>query len=333
MSDRPRLFVSRILPGGDAPGSPLATLRAHADVDVWEADGPPPAEALRTRAAGSDGLLTVLTERVDSALLDASPRVRVVANMAVGYDNIDVPACTERGVLVTNTPGVLTEATADMTWALLLAAARRLPEGDRALRGGEWGPWHPTWLLGRRVSGATLGIVGPGRIGRAVAQRALGFGMTVLYHGRHAVADFPGTFVPLDDLLARAEYVSMHVPLTPETTRMCDAAFFARMRPEAIFVNTTRGGVVDQAALTEALRSGQIAGAGLDVMTPEPIPVDDPLLTAPHLVIAPHLGSATLETRTAMARLAVEGLLAGLDGRAPSNAVNPEALAAGRRRA
>lgn len=333
MSGRPRVFVSRMLPGGEAPGAPLTTLRTHADVDVWEPGEPPSAETLRARAAGCDGLLTVLTERVDGALLDVAPRVRVVANMAVGYDNIDVPACTERGVLVTNTPDVLTEATADMTWALLLAAARRLPEGDRALRGGEWGPWHPTWLLGRRVSGATLGIVGPGRIGRAVAQRAQGFGMTVLYAGRRPVAGFPGAFVPLDDLLARAEYVSMHVPLTPETARMCDAAFFARMRPDAIFVNTTRGGVADQAALVEALRSGQIAGAGLDVMTPEPIPVDDPLLSAPHLVIAPHLGSATLETRTAMARLAVEGLLAGLEGRAPSNAVNPEALAAGRRRA
>ena len=326
MSDRPRVFVSRVLPGGTAPGSPLATLGDHVEVDLWEQELPPAAEAVRAHAVDVDGLLTVLTERVDAALLDAAPKVRVVANMAVGYDNIDIPACTERGVLVTNTPGVLTEATADMTWALLLAAARRLPEGDRALRSGAWGPWHPTWLLGHRVSGATLGIVGPGRIGRAVAQRALGFGMTVLYYGRRPVADFPGTFVSLDDLLARAEYVSMHVPFTPETARMCDTAFFARMRPEAIFVNTTRGGVVDQEALAGALHSGRIAAAGIDVMTPEPIPVDDPLLSAPHLVVAPHLGSATLETRTAMAQLAVEGLLAGLDGRAPANAVNPEAL-------
>lgn len=332
MTDRPRVFVSRVLPGGAAPGSPLAMLHEATDVDLWEAPIPPSPEALRTHAESSDGLLTVLTERVDGALLDAAPRVRVVANMAVGYDNIDVPACSERGVLVTNTPGVLTDATADMTWALLLAAARRLPEGDAALRSGGWGPWHPTWLLGHRVSGAALGIVGPGRIGRAVAQRAQGFGMTVLYAGRREVPDFPGTYVPLEDLLSLAEYVSMHVPLTPETTRMCDAAFFARMRPDAIFVNTTRGGVVDQPALLKALRSGQIAGAGLDVMTPEPLPVDNPLLSAPHLVIAPHLGSATLETRTAMARLAVDGLLAGLEGRAASNAVNPEALAVGRRR-
>ncbi|TAK80843.1 MAG: D-glycerate dehydrogenase [Dehalococcoidia bacterium] len=333
MSGRPRVFVSRMLPGGDAPGSPVADLRARTDLDVWDADGPPLAESLRTRSAPCEGLLTMLTERVDALLLDAAPRVRVVANMAVGYDNIDIPACTARGVLVTNTPGVLTEATADMTWALLLAAARRLPEGERAVRDGEWGPWHPTWLLGHRVSGATLGIVGPGRIGRAVAQRAQGFGMTVLYAGHRAVADFPGSFTPLDDLLARAEYVSMHVPLTPETERMCDASFFARMRPDAIFVNTTRGGVVDQPALAAALRSGQIAGAGIDVMTPEPMPAGDPLLTAPHLVVAPHLGSATLETRAAMARLAVEGLLAGLEGRMPANAVNPEALTAKGRRA
>lgn len=333
MTERPRVFVSRRLPGGEAEGSPLATLRAHADVDVWDGELPPPPEVMRARAERCEGLLTVLTERVDAALLDACPRVRGIANMAVGYDNIDVPACTARGVLVTNTPGVLTDATADMTWALLLAAARRLPEGDAALRGGAWGPWHPTWLLGHRVSGATLGIVGPGRIGRAVAERARGFGMTVLYAGRREVAGFPGTFVPLDDLLARAEYVTMHVPLTPDTAGMCNAGFFSRMRPDAIFLNTTRGGVVDQPALVEALRTGQIAGAGLDVMTPEPLPIDDPLLSAPHLVVAPHLGSATLETRTAMARLAVEGLIASLDGRVASNTVNAEALEPGRRRA
>jgi glyoxylate reductase len=274
----------------------------------------------------------MLTDRVDGDLLDACPRVRIVANMAVGYDNIDVAACTARGVLVTNTPGVLTDTTADMTWALLLAAARRLPEGERAVREGAWGPWAPTWLLGQRVTGATLGIIGPGRIGAAVARRAAAFEMRVLYHGRRPHADFPGEYVSLDGLLTRSDYVSIHTPLTAETSEMCDDAFFARMQPHAIFVNTARGGVVDQAALARALRDGVIGGAALDVTTPEPLPVDDPLLDAPHLVIAPHLGSATEETRTRMADLAVDGLLAGLTGQRPQHLVNPDALAVGGRR-
>ncbi len=318
--------MTRTLPGGSAEGSPLARLRAAMEVDAWEVDAPPSTEALLDRSLHCDGLLTMLTERVDAALLDARPSIRVVANMAVGYDNIDVPACTQRGVLVTNTPGVLTDATADMTWALLLAAARRLPEGRAAIEGGTWGPWHPTWLLGSEVTGRTLGIVGPGRIGAAVARRAQGFEMRVLYAGRSAKPDFPGEFVPLDELLARADFVSVHVPLTPETHGMCDAEFFGRMQAHAVFVNTSRGPVVDQPALIEALERGRIAGAGLDVMTPEPLPPDAPLLRAPRLVLAPHLGSATLETRTRMAHLAVDGLLAGLAGERPRHLVNPDVL-------
>lgn len=321
-----RVFVTRALPGGDEPGSPLARVReAVDDLDVWAEDAPPPPEMLRQRIEGCDGLLTMLTERVDASLLDGRPSVRVVANLAVGYDNIDVAACTERGVLVTNTPGVLTDATADMTWALLLAAARRLPEGRAAIEAGEWGPWHPSWLLGSEVTGRTLGIVGPGRIGAAVARRAQGFDMRVLYAGRREKPDFPGEFVPLDDLLRQADFVSIHVPLTAETSGMCDAAFFERMQPHQIFVNTARGPVVDQPALIEALRDHRIAGAGIDVMTPEPLPPDDPLLDTPRLVVAPHLGSATLETRTKMAHLAVDGLLAGLAGERPEHLVNPDA--------
>jgi len=326
MSERPRVFVTRVLPGGDGDGSPLARIAAACDLDLWELERPPSDDELRIRAAGCDGLLTMLTERVDGALLDARPRVRVVSNLAVGYDNIDIGACTERGVLVTNTPGVLTDATADMTWALLMAAARRLPEGRDRIEGGDWGPWHPTWMLGSDVTGATLGIVGPGRIATAVAKRARGFEMRVLYAGRREVPDFPGEHVDLDTLLAQADYVSMHVPLTDETRGMCDASFFARMQPHAIFVNTTRGGVVDQPALIDALEGGVIAGAALDVMTPEPLPPDDPLLRAPRLVVAPHLGSATEATRTKMAHLAVDGLLAGVTGQRPEHLVNPEAL-------
>ena len=319
MPDRPRVFVTRSLPGEQ----PLARLRAAAEVDVWHLERPPAAEELRAGAEGCEGLLTMLTERVDGALLDACPTVRAVANMAVGVDNIDVAAATERGVVVTNTPGVLTETTADMAFALLLAAARRLPEGERAVREGAWGPWHPTWLLGPEVHGATLGIVGPGRIGRAVALRAEGFGMTVLYHGRHEQPDFPGRYADFETLLRTSDFVSVHVPLTPETAGMFDAGAFACMQPHAVFVNTARGGVVDQEALRNALVEGRIRAAALDVTTPEPLPPDDPLLDAPNLLVVPHLGSATERTRVRMAELAVDGLLSALRGERPANVVDP----------
>jgi glyoxylate reductase len=323
MPDRPRVFVTRTLPGD----RPLRRLQDQAQVDCWEQTRPPTREELVERAVGSDGLLTMLTERVDAALLDATPSVRVVANMAVGYDNIDARAASERGVLVTNTPGVLTETTADMAFALLLAAARRVLDGERAVREGAWGPWHPTWLLGREVHGSTLGIVGAGRIGAAVARRAQAFGMSVLYSGRDVEPrpDVPGEPVPLDELLERSDFVSVHVPLLPETERMFDAGAFGRMKQGAIFVNTARGGVVDQSALREALESGHLAAAGIDVTTPEPLPPDDPLLGAPNLVVTPHLGSATESTRARMAELAVDGLLAGLAGRRPEHLVNAEA--------
>jgi glyoxylate reductase len=319
--DRPRVFVTRRLPG-DAP---LERLRAGAEVDVWEHELPPARDELIARAQGRSGLLTMLTERVDGDLLDACPTVEVVANMAVGYDNIDVPAATARGVLVTNTPDVLTDTSADMAFALLLAAARRVNEGERQVGSGKWGTWQPDWMLGRDVHHATLGIVGPGRIGRAVARRAHGFDMRVLYCGRREVADFPGDRVSFEDLLEQSDFVSVHVPLNAETERMFNADAFRRMQRTAIFVNTARGGVVDQAALREALVSGEIAAAGIDVMTPEPLPPDDPLLEAPNLVVTPHLGSATQQTRIKMAELAVDGLLTTAAGERPRNLVNPEA--------
>ncbi|MFN8638677.1 MAG: D-glycerate dehydrogenase [Dehalococcoidia bacterium] len=317
-----RVFVARILPGA----RPLERLRAVVpDLDVWEADAPPPAEELRVRARGCTGLLTMLTDRIDAALLDACPGLRVVANMAVGYDNIDVLAASERGVLVTNTPGVLTETTADLAFALLLASARRLAEGEVAVRGGAWGPWRPSWLLGREVSGAVLGIVGPGRIGAAVARRAGGFGMRVLYAGRRVVPGFPGEAVPLDVLLETSDFVSVHLPLTEDTAGMFNDALFRKMRPTATFINTARGGVVDQPALARALREGRIAAAAIDVTSPEPLPPDDLLLDAPNLLVTPHVGSATGATRERMADLAVDGLLAGLRGERPTHLVNPEA--------
>jgi glyoxylate reductase len=318
--DRPRVFVTRRLPGD----RPLARLHASADAEVWEADTPIAREELVARAQGCDGLLSMLTERIDGALLDACPSVRVVANMAVGYDNIDVPAATERGVLVTNTPDVLTDTSADIAFALMLAVARRVVEGDRVVRAGGWGVWRPDWMLGHDVHGATLGIVGPGRIGRAMARRGQGFDMRVLYSGRREVADFPGEQVDLDTLLAESDFVSVHVALTGETARMFGAEAFRRMKPSAIFINTSRGGVVDQDALREALATGEIAGAGLDVMTPEPLPPDAPLLGAPNLVVTPHIGSATLSTRQAMAELGIDGLLAGCAGERPRHLVNPE---------
>ena len=327
MLDRPRVFVTRRLPGD----GPLARLRAAATADVWEHERPPTRDELVARAHGCSGLLTMLTERIDGDLLDACPTVHIVANMAVGYDNVDVSAATDRGVLVTNTPDVLTETTADMAFALLLAAARRVTEGERAVRAGTWGPWRPDWLLGHDVHGATLGIVGPGRIGRAVAKRAHGFGMRVLYAGRREIPEFPGERMEFNALLEQADFVSVHVPLDAETEGMFNADAFRRMKRTAIFVNTARGGVVDQTALRDALVRGEIAAAGIDVTTPEPLPPDDPLLDAPNLLVTPHLGSATGQTRIWMADLAVDSLLAACAGEQPKHLVNPDALRVWRR--
>lgn len=317
---RPHVFVTRTLPGTE----PLARLRAAADVEVWPEVRPPAADELLRGVTHADGLLTMITDRIDGAVMDAAPALRVVAQMAVGYDNIDVAAATARSVAVTNTPDVLTETTADLAFALLLAAARRLPDGEAAVRGGQWGPWHPTWMLAHDVHDTTLGIVGGGRIGAAVARRAAGFGMRVLYHSRHPQPTFPGERVEFAALLAQSQFVSVHVPLTPETAGMFDTAAFAAMRPDAVFVNTARGGVVDQTALLEALQSGTIAAAALDVMSPEPLPPDDPLLAAPNLIVTPHLGSATERTRIAMASMAVDDLVAALEGRQPKHLVNPQ---------
>ena len=323
MGDRSRVLVTRALPGDKPRARLLAS--PQLEVDVWDLDTPVTRQALLERGSDCAGLLTMLTDRVDAAVLDACPGVRVVANMAVGYDNIDVDAATERGVLVTNTPGVLTETTADLAFALLLASARRLAEGAAAVREGAWGPWSPGWLLGAEVSGATLGIVGPGRIGAAVARRAQGFGMRVLYHGRREAPGFLGQRVPFDGLLASSDFVSAHVPLTAETAGMFDASAFTLMRRSAMFINTARGGLVDQVALASALERGEIAAAALDVTTPEPLPPEDPLLRAPNLLVTPHIGSATLATRERMAQLAIDGLLAALAGERPHYLVNPSA--------
>jgi len=298
-----RCFVTRPLPGGG-----LDRLAAEHEVDLWPQHLPPPPEALREHAAPADGLLCLLTDRVDADLIAACPRLRVISNFAVGCDNVDVAAVRARGIALGYTPDVLTETTADLAVALMLAIARRLPEGMAAVRAGQWQPWDPGWMLGSDVHGATLGIVGLGRIGHAVAHRARRFDMEVLHTSRRGG-------VPLEDLLARADFVSLHCPLTPQTRHLIAAPQLQAMKPTAYLINTARGGVVDQAALETALREGWIAGAALDVTEPEPLPTDHPLLGAPNLIVLPHVGSATRATRASMADLAVDNLLAGLAGR------------------
>jgi glyoxylate reductase len=321
---KPSVFVTRAL-----PGNPLPPLEAVAEVFVWPEESPPPHEEIVRRAADADALLTMLSDRIDASVLDAGRRLRVVANMAVGYDNVDVAAATERGILVTNTPGVLTETTADLAFALLLAAARRVAEGDRLTRTGGWKAWHPSFLLGHDVHGATLGIVGLGQIGRAVARRARGFDMRLLYHSRtrrpEAESELGLEFVELEQLLKESDFVSLHVFLSPQTRHLIGERELALMKPTAVLVNTTRGPVVDQRALYRALKEGRIAAAGLDVAEEEPIPLDDPLLTLDNVTITPHVGSASVATRGKMAAMAVENVLAALRGEQPPNCVNPEA--------
>jgi glyoxylate reductase len=298
----PRVFASR-----DFQFPALDRLRAEHEVDAWEERTPPPADVLRERAAQADALLLTVTERVDGELLDASPSVRAIANFAVGTDNIDLDAAKERGIPVGNTPDVLTDATADIAFALLLGIARRITEGEREVREGRWAPWHPSHMLGGDLAQMTLGVVGWGRIGQAMARRGEGFGMRIVHSSR-------SSGVSLEELLEQADYVSIHTPLTPETRHLIGAAELKRMKPTAYLINTSRGGTVDQVALREALEAGEIAGAGLDVTDPEPLPADDPLLTAPNLLVVPHVGSATVKTRSAMADLAVDNLLAALAG-------------------
>jgi glyoxylate reductase len=302
-----RCFVTRAL-----PGTALERLEAAHEVTVWRGERPPVPAELRAAVADAEGLLCLLSDRVDGELLDAAPRLRAIANYAVGYDNLDVAAIAARGIAAGVTPGVLTDATADLAFALLLAAARRLVPAQEAVRAGRWEPWDPTAWLGAAVHGASIAIVGPGRIGEAVAQRARGFAMRTLMVGRN------------DDLhsaLAQADFVSLHTPLTRATRHLIDAAALAAMKPTAILVNTARGPIVDQHALAQALHEGRLAAAALDVTDPEPLPPDDALLQAPNLLVVPHIGSATHPARARMADLAVDNLLAALDGRAMPNPV------------
>jgi glyoxylate reductase len=315
----PLVFVSRKLPGDS-----LERLSELAEVDLWPDELEPPYDELCRRVEAAHGVVCLLTDRIDSALIAGAGALRVISNVAVGYDNIDVAAATARGIPVGNTPGVLTETTADLAFALILATARRLTEAERFLREGRWKTWHPSLLLGNDVHGATLGIVGFGKIGRAVARRAAGFDMRVLFASRTPVETPLGEHASLETLLREADYVSVHVPLTDDTRNLIGARELAMMKSTAVLVNTSRGGVVDQRALVDALHAGAIAGAGLDVMETEPLPADDALLRAPNVVLLPHIGSASHATRERMAAMAIDNCIAGLRGEPLPHCVNPE---------
>ena len=310
-------------------------ITARCDADVWEDEWAMPRGELLRRIAGKHGAITLLTEKVDDEFLDAAgPDLAIVANYAVGFDNIDVDACTRHGVMASNTPEVLTDTTADLAFSLLLAAARRIPEGDRFLRSRTPWIWGPEMMLGQDVHGKVLGIVGFGRIGQAVAGRGSGFGMRVIYHDvyrppEEIERELGAEYRELDELLAEADFISIHVALTPETRHLFGAEQFRAMKPTAVLVNTSRGPVIDEAALAGALRVREIFAAGLDVFEKEP-EVNQDLLELENAIVIPHLGSATVETRDAMGLLAAENLFAALEGQRPPTLLNPEAWEARR---
>jgi glyoxylate reductase len=326
--DKPRVFVTRIIPEAG-----LKMVLDACDAEVWPDELPPPRDILLEKVRGAVGLLPLLTDRIDGEVMDAAGnQLAIISNYAVGYDNIDIQAATDRGILVGNTPGVLTETTADLAFALLMAAARRLGEGIDYIRADKWKTFKPMELLGRDIHNATLGIIGMGRIGTEVARRASGFDMDVIYYDHHGRTEKGKTVgarmcSTLDELFEQADFISLHVPLTPETHHLIDADALSKMKNTAILINTARGPVVDTDALYNALRSEQIAYAALDVTDPEPLPSDHKLMMLSNCLIAPHIGSATIATRSRMAVMAAENLLAGIRGQVPDHLVNPDVLA------
>jgi glyoxylate reductase len=322
---RKKVFITRAI-------DPAALMRlcGAAQVFVWDEEMPPPASALRSALADADAILSMVTDKIDARMIASAPRLRIISNLAVGVDNIDIEAATRAGIAVGHTPGVLTEATADLAFGLLMATARRIAEADRHVRAGKWRTWGPMTMLGHDIHSSTLGLIGFGAIGQAMARRAIGFGMRVLYlkhrsGNRKLVLDARlagAEAVSLNRLLTRSDYVSIHVPLTPKTRQMIGAREFAVMKRGAILINTARGGVVDQAAMVAALKSGRLAGAGLDVTDPEPIARRDPLLGLDNVVITPHIGSASIATRASMAAIAVDNILDVFAGRVPRCCAN-----------
>lgn len=324
---KPKVYVTRELPGRS-----LEIIKKYFDAEVWPEYGPPPKQHIIEKAKDADALATLLTDKIDSEVFDAALKLKIVAQMAVGFDNIDVKEATKRGIYVTNTPGVLTETTADFAWALLMAVARRVVEADRYVRTGRWKvSWHPSMLLGRDVYGATLGIIGAGRIGAAVARRAKGFSMKILYYD---VVPMPPEIekelgakrVDLETVFKESDFVSIHVPLTKETYHMVNEERLKLMKKTAFIVNNARGPVIDEKALYKALKEGWIAGAALDVFEQEPTSVDNPLLKLENVVVAPHISSASHETRSKMAEMVAENLVAFFQGKVPPNLVNLEVL-------
>lgn len=321
-----KIAVSRLIPDAG-----LALLREQADeLRVWDGELPPSREELLRLADGCDGLLSLLTDRIDGPFLDSSNTLHVVSNFAVGFDNIDVPACTERGIAACITPDVLTDTTADFAFALLVSCARRIPEASASVKRGEWKTWEPKGFLGQDIHGKTMGIVGFGRIGQAMARRAAGFGMSVIYSDAQAnpdaAAELGAEYVELDDLLQRSDFVSLHVPLTESTRHMISRDQLSLMKSSSILINTARGPVVDSDALVEALEQNEIWAVGLDVTDPEPLPADHPLVHHPRAVVVPHIASASEQTRDRMAELAATNLLTVLKGEQPPRCLNPEVL-------
>jgi glyoxylate reductase len=320
---KPKVFVTRII-----PDKGLDLVREFCEADVWDGELPPPPEEILRRVQGVEGLLCLLTDKINGEVMDAAaPGLKIISNYAVGFDNIDVDAATTRKIPVGNTPDVLTDATADFAFALMMNAGRRMLEGDRYVRDGKWKTWGPMLLLGSEIHGATLGLVGFGRIGRAMAKRALGFDMRVLYYDpneKDAHPELNATRSDFETLLEESDFLSLHTPLTPDTRHMIDAEALSRMKPTAVLVNTSRGPVVDHEALYSALKEKRIFAAGLDVTDPEPLPANNPLLTLDNLVIAPHIASASTTARGNMAWMAARNLIAGLRGERLPNCVNPQ---------
>ncbi|MEK3992246.1 2-hydroxyacid dehydrogenase [Robertmurraya sp. FSL R5-0851] len=324
---KPKIFITRKI-----PTHVINHLEEVCEVSIWEhKDIPVPREVLEEKIVDIDGLYCLLTDAIDLELLQKATNLKVIGNMAVGFNNIDVEAATKRGIIVTNTPGVLTETTADLTFALLMATARRIPEASDFLREGKWSTWSPMLLTGQDIYNSTLGIIGLGRIGEALAKRAKGFNMNILYHNRsrkiEAEQELGLEYCSLENLLKRSDYICVMTPYTPETKKMIRKEHFKIMKETSILINTARGGIVNENDLYHALKDGEIWAAGLDVFEQEPVVLDHPLLSLPNVVTLPHIGSASIGTRTKMAEVVAENLLQALNGKIPTNIVNKELIA------
>jgi len=322
---KPRVYVTRIL-----PKEAMDRVNSFCDAKTWDGPLPPPRDVLEENVVNIEGLLSLLTDKIDAALMDKAPKLKVISNYAVGFDNVDIPAATKRGIIVGNTPGVLTETTADLAFALMMAAGRRIVEGDKEVRAGKWKTWGPMILLGQDIHGATLGIIGLGRIGASVARRAKGFGMKIIYYdiirNENVEKELGIQYTDLNSLLSQSDFITIHTNLTKETHHLISSKQFELMKRTGILVNTSRGPIVDNMALYEALRSKKIAYAGLDVTEPEPLPADHPLLTLDNVIVVPHIASASVASRTKMGLMAADNLIAGLKGEMLPNPVNPQVL-------